>query len=48
VRSYFTPAVRFRSTVAADAHTARVIDNSIVDQLVQEKFIEKVCGKDLR
>jgi ABC-type nitrate/sulfonate/bicarbonate transport system substrate-binding protein len=31
-----------------DALAAKVIDNSIVDQLVEEKFMEKWFGKDLR
>jgi len=34
--------------INADALTAKVIDNSIVDQLVQEKFIEKLYGKEVR
>jgi ABC-type nitrate/sulfonate/bicarbonate transport system substrate-binding protein len=34
--------------VDADALTAKVIDNSIVDQLVQEKFIQKLFGKEYR
>ena len=34
--------------VAADALEARVIDNSIIDQLVEEKFFEKFFGKELR
>lgn len=31
-----------------DALAAKVIDNSIVDQLVEEKFMEKLFGKELR
>ena len=31
-----------------DALVAKVIDNSIVDQLVEEKFMEKLFGKELR
>ena len=34
--------------VTADALAAKVIDNSLVDQLVAEKFIEKAFGKELR
>jgi len=34
--------------VTADALEARVIDNSIVDQLAEEKFFEKFFGKELR
>jgi hypothetical protein len=34
--------------VDADALTARTIDNSIVDQLLEEKFIQKLFGKELR
>jgi putative hydroxymethylpyrimidine transport system substrate-binding protein len=34
--------------VTADALAAKVIDNSLVDQLVAEKFIEKSFGKELR
>ena len=34
--------------INADALAAKVIDNSIVDQLVQEKFIEKLFGKEIR
>jgi ABC-type nitrate/sulfonate/bicarbonate transport system substrate-binding protein len=34
--------------VKADMLTSKVIDNSVVDQLVEEKFIEKLFGKDLR
>ena len=34
--------------VSADALAAKVIDNSIVDQLVAEKFIEKSFSKELR
>jgi len=34
--------------INADALAAKVIDNSIVDQLVQEKFIEKLFGKEVR
>lgn len=34
--------------VTADALAAKVIDNSLVDQLVAEKFIEQPFGKELR
>ena len=34
--------------VTADALAPRVIDNSIVDQLAEEKFFEKFFGKELR
>jgi NitT/TauT family transport system substrate-binding protein len=34
--------------VTADALAAKVIDNSLVDQLVAEKFIENAFGKELR
>jgi hypothetical protein len=34
--------------VTADALASRVIDNSIVDQLAEEKFFEKFFGKELR
>jgi len=34
--------------VKADALTARMIDNSIVDQLLQEKFIQKQFGREFR
>lgn len=34
--------------VTADALAPKVIDNSIVDQLAEEKFFEKVFGKELR
>ena len=34
--------------VEADALTARMIDNSIVDQLLQEKFIQRQFGKEFR
>ncbi len=37
-----------QKTVDPDVLTARVIDNSIVDQLVQEKFIEKLFGTQSR
>jgi ABC-type nitrate/sulfonate/bicarbonate transport system substrate-binding protein len=33
--------------VDAEALTAKAIDNSIVDQLVEEKFIQKLFGKEL-
>ena len=33
--------------ITADRLAAKVIDNSIVDQLVAEKFIEKSFGKEL-
>ena len=34
--------------VTADALAPRVIDNSIVDQLAEEKFFDKFFGKELR
>ncbi len=34
--------------VIADALAPRVIGNSIVDQLAEEKFFEKFSGKELR
>ncbi len=34
--------------VNADALAAKVIDNSIIDQLVKEKFIEKLYAKEIR
>ena len=40
---------RIRSRgVTADTLAPRVIDNSIVDQLAEEKFFEKIFGKELR
>jgi hypothetical protein len=32
----------------ADTLTARMIDNSIVDQLLQGKFIQRQFGKEFR
>jgi len=34
--------------VEADALTARMIDNSIVDQLLREQFIQRQFGKEFR
>ena len=34
--------------ISTEALAAKVIDNSLVDQLVAEKFIERVYGKELR
>jgi hypothetical protein len=34
--------------VDAETLTAKMIDNSVVDQLLQEKFIQKQFGKEFR
>jgi hypothetical protein len=34
--------------VEADALTARMIDNSIVDQLLEKNFIQRQFGKEFR
>ena len=34
--------------VEADALTARMIDNSIVDQLLDKNFIQRQFGKEFR
>ncbi len=44
------PALEFANIkdVNADALAAELIDNSFVDRMVKEKFLEKLFGKDLR
>ncbi len=44
------PALEFANIkdVNADALAAEIIDNSFVDKMIKEKFLEKLFGKDLR